>query len=348
MRKERILGISFLLLVLISFGAGFVLNYLQVQNRETLVISTTTSLYDTGLLDEIKSVYEDSHPDILLAFISAGTGVAITHAKNGDADAILVHSPSQERLFMEQNYGVNRRIIAYNFFVIVGPSDDPANIMGMNVTSALKQIYAYGHSHNSSLWISRDDSSGTNTKEVALWTQAGFDYNILRENPWFLSSGTGMGTTLQVAGEIGLYVLSDIGTYLKYYSENLTTLQQLVSSDSTLINVYSVIAVNATRVDGVKFDLAMDFLDWLVSSDAQELIGDYGQSEYGQSLFIPAVSILQFQEPPDVFSWIQASAFFDFNGTLYECPPPWKVGVSESQVPSPALKMNHNVREDDE
>jgi tungstate transport system substrate-binding protein len=131
-------------------------------------------------LDEIKAVYEETHPDVLLAFISAGTGIAITHAKNGDADAILVHSPSQERLFMEQNYGVNRRILAYNFFVIVGPSDDPADIAGLNVTSALTKLYAYGHTQNSSLWISRDDRSGTNAKEVTLWTQAGFDYNVLR------------------------------------------------------------------------------------------------------------------------------------------------------------------------
>jgi hypothetical protein len=157
-----------------------------------------------------------------------------------------------------------------------------------------------------------------------------------------------MGSTLQVAGEFGLYVLSDIGTYLKYYSENLTALQQLVSSDSTLINVYSVIAVNATQVVGVKFDLTMEFVNWFVSSDAQELIGSYGQADYGQSLFIPAVSILQTQEPLNVFNWIQTSAFFEFNGTLYECPPQWRLGVSETVVPSTLLGMNHYVREDDD
>lgn len=324
MRRERILGLSLLMLVLIGTGTGFVWNYLQIQNRETLVISTTTSLYDTGLLDEVKSVYEETHQNVLLAFISAGTGIAITHAMNGDADAILVHSPSQEKLFMEQNYGVNRRIIAYNFFVVVGPSNDPAGIMGMNTTCALTQINDYGRNQNTSLWISRDDRSGTNSKEIGLWAHIGLDYESIKEQPWFVSSGTGMGSTLQIADELGLYVLSDIGTYLNYYSKGLTSLQQLVDSDATLINVYSSIMVNETKVDGVRSDLASEFIQWLIGSDAQALIGNYGLVEYGQSLFTPAASIVQTQSPSDVFSWIRNTAFFAFNGTLYECPPPWR------------------------
>jgi tungstate transport system substrate-binding protein len=249
---------------------------------------------------------------------------------------------------MEGNYGVNRKIIAYNFFVIVGPTDDPAEIAGLNVTSALNHIYAYGHNQNSSIWISRDDRSGTNTKEMVLWTQTGFDYDEIREEPWFVSSGTGMGSTIQIASELGLYVLSDIGTYFKYSSENLTALQQHVSSDSTLINVYSAIAVNSSHVEGVKFDLAMELMNWLVSSDAQELIESYGRVDYGQSLFIPAVSIIQTQEPLDVFSWIQTSAFFDINGTLYECPPQWRSSVSYSLVSVFVLKISQKVREDGE
>lgn len=345
MRRERMLGFSFLMLVLIGTGSGFVWNYLQFHNKETLVISTTTSLFDTGLLDEIKTVYEETHQNVLLAFISAGTGIAITHAMNGDADAILVHSPSQEKLFMEQNFGVDRRIFSYNFFVIIGPSDDPAGIMGLNVTNALSQIYVYGRSLNTSLWISRDDRSGTNTKEIALWTQAGMDYDLIKEEPWFLSSGTGMGSTLQIAGELELYTLADIGTYLNYYSKGLTTLQELVSSDATLINVYSAIIVNATQVEGVKYELASDFIQWLVGSDAQELIGIYGQADYGQSIFMPATSVLQTQSPSDIFNWIRDNAFFDFNGTLYECPPPWRSDGYTPIIPVLMLKMEQIVRE---
>ncbi len=246
---------------------------------------------------------------------------------------------------MEQNFGVDRRIFSYNFFVIIGPSDDPAGIMGMNVTNALSQIYDYGRSLNTSLWISRDDRSGTNTKEISLWTQAGMDYDLIKEEPWFLSSGTGMGSTLQIAGELELYTLSDIGTYLNYYSKGLTTLQELVSSDATLINVYSAIIVNATEVEGVKYELASDFIHWLVGSDAQELIGSYGQADYGQPIFIPATSVVQTESPSDIFNWIRDNAFFDFNGTLYECPPPWRSDGYSPNTPVLMLRMEQIVRE---
>ncbi|MHA2026555.1 MAG: substrate-binding domain-containing protein [Candidatus Thorarchaeota archaeon] len=345
MRREKMLGLSFLMLVLLGTGTGFLWYFLQIQNKETLIVSTTTSLYDTGLLDEIKSEYEETHQNVLLAFISAGTGIAITHAMNGDADAILVHSPSQEELFMEQNFGINRRIVAYNFFSIVGPSDDPASISGLNVTSALNRIYAYGRDHNTSLWISRDDRSGTNTKEIALWAHVGLNYESIKEESWFVSSGTGMGSTLQIATELGLYVLSDIGTYLKYYSSGLITLEELVSSDSTLINVYSAIMVNATQVQGVKFGLASEFIQWLVGTNAQELIGSYGQAEYGQQLFIPAVSVVNTQSPLDVFTWIRDAAFFDFNGTLYECPPPWRTNDYSPNTPILILRIEQFMRE---
>jgi tungstate transport system substrate-binding protein len=326
MRREKQIGLVVLALILTGTIAGSVWYFMQIQDKETLVISTTTSLFDTGLLDVVKTTYEESHPQVLLAFISAGTGIAITHAMNGDADAILVHSPSQELGFMNQSYGVNRKIIAYNFFLIVGPSDNPAGINGMNTTSALQQLYDYGHSHGTSLWVSRDDSSGTNSKEISLWTKAGFDYTVIKDETWFLSSGSGMGTTLQTADELGLYTLADIGTYLKYYSDGLIALGKHVESDQALINVYSAIAVNASQVEGVKFDLAMEFIQWLIGTEAQELIGDYGQEDYGQALFNPAASIIQTQNPADVYDWMRSAAFFDVGGILYECPPSWRTG----------------------
>ncbi len=327
MKREKQIGLIVLALVITGTLAGSVWYFMQIQNKETLVISTTTSLFDTGLLDEVKTIYEESHPQVLLAFISAGTGIAITHAKNGDADAILVHSPTQELDFMNQSYGVNRKIIAYNFFVIVGPSGDPAGITGMNTTSALQQIYDYGPGHGTGLWVSRDDSSGTNSKEISLWTKTGLDYTTIKEESWFLSSGSGMGSTLQTADELGLYTLADIGTYLKYYSDGLISLAKHVESDQTLINVYSAIAVNASQVEGVKFDLAMEFIQWLIGTEAQDLIGAYGQEDYGQALFNPAANIVQSQAPADVYDWIQSAAFFDVGGILYECPPSWRTGI---------------------
>ncbi|MHA2063988.1 MAG: substrate-binding domain-containing protein, partial [Candidatus Thorarchaeota archaeon] len=308
MKREKQIGLLVLVLVITGTIAGSAWYFMQIQGKDTLVISTTTSLFDTGLLDEVKTTYEESHPQVLLAFISAGTGIAITHAKNGDADAILVHSPPQEFDFMNQSYGVNRKIIAYNFFVIVGPSADPAGIGGMNTTSALQQIYEYSQSHSTNLWVSRDDSSGTNSKEISLWTNAGLDYATIKEESWFLSSGSGMGTTLQTADELGLYTLADIGTYLKYYSDGLIALTKHVESEQNLMNVYSAIAVNASHVVGVKFDLAMEFIQWLIGTEAQALIGAYGQGDYGQPLFNPAATIVHTQTPADAYDWIRFTA----------------------------------------
>lgn len=317
---------AFAFLTLFMSGLGFGSYLLQVQNKETLVISTTTSLYDTGLLDILKSNYELTHTNVLLAFISAGTGIAITHAMNGDAVAILVHSPAQERSFMEQGYGVNRKIFAYNFFTIVGPSSDPAGIRNMSAIQALSQIYNYGHAHNTSLWTSRDDRSGTNAKEIALWNQTGYNLDELGNEAWFISTGSGMSSTLQLADELNLYTLSDSSTFLKFSKDGLIELENMVESDGALINVYSAIAVSSAHIENTMFDLAMDFIQWIVSNEAQDIIENYGQEDYNQTLFNPAASIIQSKSPIERYNWINQSAFFDFGGVFYECPPSWRQG----------------------
>ncbi len=138
-------------------SAGYLLYYFQTAEKETLLIATKTGLYDTGLLDQIKETYESINSHIILAFISAATGIALEKAKRGDADMILVHSPSQEHGFMNTSYGVNRKIFAYNFFTIVGPSSDPAGVRESNPLVALQKILAFGRLHNQSIWVSRDD-----------------------------------------------------------------------------------------------------------------------------------------------------------------------------------------------
>ncbi|MFW9810703.1 MAG: substrate-binding domain-containing protein [Candidatus Thorarchaeota archaeon] len=326
MRREMRLAAVAMVIIALFVGTGFAFYWIQTQNRETLVISTTTSLYDTGLLDLMKERYEQEHPNVILAFISAGTGIAITHAMNGDADMILVHSPSQEYAFMNVGFGVNRKIFAYNYFTIVGPSNDMASINQTDPITALQSIYSYGQSHNTSLWVSRDDLSGTNSKEIALWTAAGYNYTELKDLPWFLSSGAGMGSTLNIANEQSLYTLSDIGTYLKYRADELISLHQLVEEGQDLLNVYSAIPVNRSTVSSVRFELAMEFLQWLVSPSVQQAIADHGVTEYGQGLFFPAVDILETESPPQIFGWIRDYAFFDYGGALYECPPIWQSG----------------------
>ncbi len=326
MRKEKKMVATLSIIAIIVASLGYLFYYTQTAKKDTLVISTTTSLYDTGLLDEIKTTYEAENPRVILAFISAGTGIALENARRGDADLILVHSPSQEYEFMQEGYGVNRKIFAYNFFTIVGPSEDPVGIYNMSPLDALSAILKYGRTSHDAIWVSRDDGSGTNTKEKALWSASGFNYSEIQGEDWFVSSGSGMGTTLNLANERGFYTLSDIGTYLKYKSDGLITLEQMVEEGESLLNVYSVIAVNAERISTVKYEAAMDFVRWLVGESAQNLIANYGHDAYNASLFSPAVTVIKDHSPSELYQWIQNYAFFESGGVLYECPPEWRNG----------------------
>ena len=191
----------------------------------------------TVIKDDIKDSFQAQYPWITVNFVALGTGAAIQYAEAGDADMLLVHSPSQELPFLTGGYGVDRKIVAYNFFIIVGPASDPAHINGLtNITQALINIYTAAHASGSqTLWFSRDDASGTNTKEISLWTAAGYNYNQLVQgnSSWFKATGTGMGPTLLAAnyyGNIGGYTLSDTGTYCAYYDRGDIQLQIQVTA----------------------------------------------------------------------------------------------------------------------
>ncbi|HIP62664.1 MAG TPA: tungsten ABC transporter permease, partial [Archaeoglobus profundus] len=208
------------------------------QEVEILKVSTTTSLYDTGFLDEVARIFKEKY-GIEIHFIAKGTGAAINDAKLGISDAILVHAKSLEEEFLKEGYGVNRKIFAYNFFVIVGPKDDPAEIRGLNVVEAMRKIVEAGR-EGKIIWVSRGDLSGTNVKEISLWEAAGFNYEELRREPWFRETGTGMGQTLLYTNNVKAYTLSDISTYLKYKKEGrIDNLEILVDKGEELINVYS-------------------------------------------------------------------------------------------------------------
>jgi tungstate transport system substrate-binding protein len=309
--------------------------YLRHFAKRRLIISTTTSLYDTGVLDIIEKDYEATHL-VDIQIISAGTGIAIQHAQNGDADVIIVHSPSMEKTFLEQGYGVNRKIIAYNFFTIVGPASDPAGIKGKNATEALKRVVAYGENlpdqtGQTKVWISRGDNSGTHAKEQQLWKTAGYNYTLISAEPWYASVGSGMGDTLNVANQKAAYTLADIGTYLKFYTDGVISLSALITEDQSLLNVYSVIAVkpavpaNQSLHEQINFNDAMDFIQYLVSERTQQLITDYGKADYGQSLFYGAAQALRADAPQPIVSWIKSAAFFEG----YECPPQYRNGYAE-------------------
>jgi tungstate transport system substrate-binding protein len=324
---QKLLITATLATILVVAGTIVYFNYFA---KRRLIISTTTSLYDTGLLDEIEKNYEATH-SVDINIISAGTGIAIQHAQNGDADVILVHSPSMEKTFLEQGYGVNRKIIAYNFFTIVGPEADPAGISGKNATEALKSIVAYGESladesGQTKVWISRGDNSGTHSKEQSLWKAAGYNYTLISAEPWYASVGSGMGDTLNVANQKSAYTLSDIGTFLKFSKDGVISSVALLTEEKSLLNVYSVMAVNQTVSanqtyhEQINYVDAMDFIQYLVSDETQQFMENYGKADYGQSLFYGAVQPLKDNAPQPIVSWIQSAAFFDGS----ECPPQYR------------------------
>jgi tungstate transport system substrate-binding protein len=282
--------------------------------KRRLMVSTTTSLYDTGVIDMIEDAFEEQYQTDL-NFISVGTGLAIAHAERGDADLILVHAPSKELEFMEEGFGINRKIIAYNYFTIVGPSDDPAGIMGMDTSEAMEALVEMGRK-DESVWVSRGDDSGTHTKEMELWSQVSFEASEPGKEPWYVEAGTGMGRTLQIAEEKQGYTLADMGTYLKYRESGLVSLEMMVVSVQSLLNVYSALVVNPETVLGSEFKGAMEFIEFLVSDEGQTLIGEHGKEVYGMSLFNPAVRLLETTSDPETAGWIEEAAFFEGS----ECP----------------------------
>jgi len=305
--------------------------YYKYFARRRLIVSTTTSLYDTGLLNYIEKNFESKYP-IDITFIALGTGAAIETAKRGDADLILVHSPKLEKSFLEEGYGVSRKIIAYNFFIIVGPESDPAGIKGLNATEALRRIAVYGNEHpTEKVWVSRFDNSGTHNKEQSLWEAAGFDYAEISEKSWYVRAYAGMGQTLLMAEELlargfSVYTLADKGTYLKYSKYGRVTLTELVSESKDLLNVYSAIAVNQTKCPDVNFEDAITFIKFLISEEGQQLIEDYGKEEYGQSLFYGAVQPLTQHQDSQITQWIKDYAFIKDGTNSYECPPKYRDG----------------------
>jgi tungstate transport system substrate-binding protein len=239
-----------------------------------LILATTTSLQDSGLLDVLVPAFEKAS-GYTVKTVAVGTGQALTMGQQGNADVLFVHAPTQEQAFMDAGWGVDRRLVAHNYFWIVGPASDPAGISGMtSAVDAFKKIAASG-----ATFVSRGDSSGTNTKELALWKSAG----ITPKGSWYLQSGQGMGATLQIASEKTGYTLTDTATFLS--SQANLALEALVKSDSSLINIYSVIAVNPAKWPKVNAAGAKAFEDYVTGSAGQQIIAAFGIDTFGIALF---------------------------------------------------------------
>jgi tungstate transport system substrate-binding protein len=288
-----------------------------MQTKEHLIVSTTTSLFETGVLDVLKTEFERVNPNINVSFISQGTGLAIQTAMRGDADLILVHDPVREIKFLEDGYGVNRKIIAYNFFVIVGPVEDPAEIKNLEPLKALQKIREMGI-QGKAQWISRGDDSGTHGKEKRLWAAAGFEVTDFEQEEWYIEAGSGMTATLRLANEKQAYTLADIGTYLKVKASGTLDVEIIVESGEETINVYGAIVDNPQRdeLKDTEFDASMKFLEFLVSEEGQKIFNDFGRDKFGIPLFYPYVTLLNTNNNPQMIEWIQDYAYFEGS----ECP----------------------------
>lgn len=278
--EGRFLKITMLLL------AGAILCSLGAAQGERLKVATTTSLYDTKLLDTIEKKFEEKYNNSL-DIVSGGTGIAIQYGERGDVDVLIVHDKARELKFIEDGHGLERRCIAYNYFYIVGPKDDPAGIKGMNASEALATIMEKGKADPKIMFISRGDNSGTHAREKQLWKNAGYNYSeVNTSGPWYVEAGQGMGATLMMANEKQAYTLSDMSTFMAFKG-NLTIVP-LIEGGDELLNVYVAMAVNPAKHPGANCELANKFIDFLVSDEGQEIIATFGEEQYGQPLFSPA------------------------------------------------------------
>jgi tungstate transport system substrate-binding protein len=254
--------------------------------QEDLLIATTTSLYDTGLLDYLGEIFGPEY-NANLRVTSKGTGQAIELGRGGDVDVLMVHDRVREDAFLADGSGVDRRVFAYNYFIIVGPPSDPAGIKDMSPTDAFTTLYEKGQTDPSVVFVSRGDDSGTHAREKLIWKQAGYDYEQVRASgAWYIEAGTGMGTTLNLADEKDAYTLSDIGTFLAYKTD--LDLVPLVTQGDDLLNVYSAMIINPAKYPDTKVELSKEWINWLISPETQQEIGNFGVAEYGQPLFYPA------------------------------------------------------------
>jgi len=271
MKPKRCLGLALVaLFVLSSFSFALA--------EERLKLSTTTSTENSGLLYVLLPPFEKMF-NIKVDVIPVGTGKALKLAENGDVDVTMVHARSLEDKFVDEDYGVNRRDVMYNDFVIIGPESDPAGIKGAKTAAeAFKLI-----SQNKATFISRGDRSGTHVKELNIWEKAG----IKPSGTWYLEAGKGMGDVLIMANEKMAYTTTDRGTYLAFIGGKKIELPVLFEGDPFLFNPYGIIAVNPAKHPHVNYIKAMALIGWITSPEGQKIIKDFGKGKFGQPLFVP-------------------------------------------------------------
>lgn len=266
---KKIVLLLTVLLTLSVVGSAFA--------QSEIICSSTTSTENSGLFGHILPIFEKK-TGIKVKVVARGTGAAIEMGKRGDADVAFVHAKDQELKAVEEGFFVNRHDVMYNDFVIIGPSDDPAKIKGMkSAAEAFRKIAG------SSLFVSRGDNSGTNTKELSLWKTAGTEP---KGQKWYLEVGQGMEKTQRIANEKRAYTLTDRGTWLATRDKDRLDMTIVLEGDPTLFNQYGVMAVNPAKHKQVKYKEAMEFINWLISKEGQQAIASF-KDKNGNALFIP-------------------------------------------------------------
>lgn len=298
-----------MLLALIIISSLVILNRFipvdstAMEKKVILRIATTTSLDATGLLDVIKKEFEVRNPDVNITWVAVGTGQAIAIGKRGDVDLIITHDRQAEDQFIRDGFGVHGVTFAWNDFIILGPEDDPANVtLSSNAVEAFKKIYESGETGRI-VFISRGDRSGTNLRELGIWSALGLN---VTGKIWYIESGQGMGQTLIMANEKRAYTLSDRATFLSM--KNLLSLKIVFEGDPILINLYRIIPVNPEKFSSAQYKIVEKFVMFIVSEEGQNIIGNYTKN--GFRLFNPAfgklkeLGINDYYENEQVEYWI--------------------------------------------
>ncbi|HOX93161.1 MAG TPA: substrate-binding domain-containing protein [Syntrophales bacterium] len=276
-RKRLFVAVLSLTAAVIFTAIGFTIPVDAAPVQKNIILATTTSTQDSGLLDVLIPIFEKK-TGYFVKTIAVGSGQAMAMGAKGEADVLLVHSPAAEKKFMADGNGVERRLVMHNDFIIVGPPSDPAGIRGMKkAAEAFKKIASSG-----SIFMSRGDKSGTHVKEMDIWKAAGVKYE---GEKWYQQTGLGMGQTLAVAAEKKTYTLADRGTYLAL--KKGLGLDILVEGDAVLLNIYHVIEVNPKKWPKVNAPGGKSFADFMVSKGTQDIIRTFGVDKFGSPLFFP-------------------------------------------------------------
>jgi len=273
MHKQWHVSLCFLALV---FPLWIFTAYGAASKSRNIILSTTTSTEDSGLLDVLVPLFE-KQTGYSVKTVSVGTGQALALAAKGDADVVLVHAPDLEKKYVAEGKLLNRRLVMYNDFVIIGPKDDRAKVRSIkSAASALKAI-----AQAKVNFVSRGDNSGTHVLEKSLWKAAGIE----PKGSWYIEAGQGMGATLGIANERSAYTITDRGTYLAYGKR--INLPVLVEADRALLNIYSVTEVNPANGPRINSNGGKAFADFMIAPQTQNLIRTFGVEKFGQSLFVP-------------------------------------------------------------